>query len=106
MMMTGSLLAGTPEAPGAIYEMNGIKYKEYAGSSTHKGNHVEGVKALVPLKSPVAEVLQSLVEGIRSGCAYQGVDNLEDLKVNPEFMEVSYSGFQNESKSHSVKIRE
>lgn len=106
MMMTGSLLAGTPEAPGAIYEMNGIKYKEYAGSSTHKGNHVEGVKALVPLKSPVAEVLQSLVEGIRSGCAYQGVNNLEDLKVNPEFMEVSYSGFQNESKSHSVKIRE
>jgi IMP dehydrogenase/GMP reductase len=106
MMMTGSLLAGTPEAPGAIYEMNGIKYKEYAGSSTHKGNHVEGVKALVPLKSPVAEVIQSLVEGIRSGCAYQGVDNLEDLKVNPEFMEVSYSGFQNESKSHSVKIRE
>lgn len=106
MMMTGSLLAGTPEAPGAIYEMNGIKYKEYAGSSTHKENHVEGVKALVPLKSPVTEVLQSLVEGIRSGCAYQGVNNLEDLKINPEFMEVSYSGFQNESKSHSVKIRE
>ena len=106
MIMAGSLLAGTPEAPGAIYEIDGIKYKEYSGSSTHKGNHIEGVKALVPLKSSVTDVIQSLVEGIKSGCSYQGVDNLEDLKVNPEFMEVSYSGFHNESKSHSVKIRE
>src|SRR5690606_34707848 len=47
-VMLGGMLAGTDEAPGHIIEMNGGKYKKYAGSSTHKPNHIEGIYSLVP----------------------------------------------------------
>lgn len=105
VIMLGNLLAGTDEAPGNIITIEGKIYKEYAGSSTHKTNHIEGVAALVPVKGPVANVVKKLMEGLRSGCSYQGAHNLEELKINPEFVSISQAGLI-ESHPHSVILTE
>jgi IMP dehydrogenase len=100
-VMLGNVLAGTDEAPGDTITIDGKTYKQYAGSSTHKTNHVEGVSGLVPTKGCVENIIKNLLEGVRSGCSYQGVKNLNDLKNNPEFVLLSQSGLV-ESHPHSV----
>jgi len=100
-VMLGNLLAGTHESPGTEYTLDGKKYKEYAGSSTYKTNHVEGVVGSVPYKGHVENVIIKLMEGLRSGCSYQGVHNLEDLKKDPEFVSITNVGLI-ESKPHDV----
>jgi IMP dehydrogenase len=103
LVMIGNLFAGTDEAPGEIITVNGQRYKSYAGSSTHKQNHVEGVVALVPYKGRVNDVVQRLVEGIKSGCSYQGVSKIQDLTNNPQFVVISNAGLI-ESHPHNVKL--
>lgn len=102
-VMCGQLLAGTSEAPGSIIEIDGHKYKEYNGSSTHKANRVEGVFGFVAFKGSVKPILQSIVEGVQSACSYQGCHNLEELKEDPEFIEITSAGMA-ESKPH-LKIQ-
>lgn len=103
MVMLGNVLAGTDEAPGKTIIIDGVAHKTYAGSSTHKLNHIEGVVGLVPSKGPVKAVVQTFLEGIRSGLSYQGVDNLVDLKKDPEFVRITNAGLT-ESHPHSIKI--
>jgi IMP dehydrogenase len=100
-VMIGNLLAGCPEAPGDIITIKGQRYKQYAGSSTHKTRNVEGVIGLVPCTNPAKDVVNKLMEGIRSGMSYQGVENLQKLKDNPEFVEITNAGLV-ESKPHDV----
>ena len=102
-VMLGNVLAGTNEAPGETFVMDGVTYKKYAGSSTHKSNHVEGVVGLVPSKGPVKDVCRHFLEGISSGCSYQGVNNLTDLKKNPVFIRISNAGLT-ESHAHDIKL--
>lgn len=104
MVMVGNLFAGTDEAPGELFQIEGRSYKRYVGSSTHKTNHIEGVEAMVSYKGPVEHVLIKLLEGLRSGCSYQGVDNLIDLKDNPVFMKISNAGLK-ESHPHDVVLK-
>lgn len=104
-VMVGNLLAGTDETPGEKVNVNGVLYKAYNGSSTHKTDHVEGVKAYVPYKGPVANVIKSLEDGLRSGCSYQGARNLQELKENPQFVKVTNAGLI-ESRHHDVVVRE
>lgn len=101
LVMIGNLFAGTDEAPGEIIQSNGLKYKRYEGSSTYKLNHIEGVSALVHYKGRLIDVVTKLVEGIRSGCSYQGAYNLQELKEDPEFVIISNAGLK-ESHPHSV----
>lgn len=103
-VMLGNILAGTNEAPGEVITVDGIKYKTYAGSSTHKTNHIEGVTGLVPTKGSVKTIIQKLMEGLSSGCSYQGVNNLSELREDPEFVEISNAGLI-ESHPHSVKVQ-
>lgn len=103
-VMLGSLLAGTDEAPGKTITLDGESYKEYAGSSTFKANHVEGISALVKTKGSVKPIIERLIEGLKSGCSYQGANSLRELKINPEFVSISNAGLQ-ESHPHSVTIR-
>jgi len=103
LVMIGNLFAGTDEAPGEVITVNSQKYKSYVGSSTHKQKHVEGVVGLVPYKGSVCNVVTKLVEGIRSGCSYQGAGNLKDLKKDPRFVSISNSGLI-ESHPHDVKL--
>lgn len=104
MVMIGSLLAGTKEAPGSFVSINGDMYKEYAGSSTFKDRNIEGVKALVKAKGSVQDVIVGLVDGLRSGMSYQGAKSLSELRNNAEFIEITPAGLA-ESKPHIIGIK-
>jgi len=104
MVMIGNLFAGSEEAPGKRLVIDGMSYKEYVGSSTHKTNHIEGVAALVPYKGTFQDILTKLTEGLRSGCSYQGSHNLEELKDNPVFIRITNAGLK-ESHPHDVIIK-
>lgn len=101
MVMVGNLFAGTDESPGEIIDINGKSYKSYAGSSTHKTNHVEGVAAMVSYKGRANHILTKLLEGVKSGCSYQGVDNLLGLRNDPQFIGITNAGLR-ESHPHDV----
>jgi IMP dehydrogenase len=103
MVMVGNLFAGTNETPGECLTIDGHLVKQYEGSSTHKTDHVEGVKAFVPTKGPVAGVFKSLHQGIRSGVSYQGATNLTELQDEPQIIRMSASGLR-ESHPHDVKV--
>lgn len=103
-VMIGNLLAGTDEAPGDIIEINGQLYKQYEGSSTFKSNNIEGVRGLVPLRGKVENVIQRLLEGISSGLSYQGANNLEELRKDPEFVSITNAGLV-ESRPHDILVR-
>ncbi len=102
-VMVGNLLAGTDEAPGDIINVDGKTYKQYSGSSTFKKDHVEGVSALVATKGPAEHIVNKLLQGLRSGCSYQGVSNLEYLRRFPEFVLITNSGLV-ESHPHDVIV--
>lgn len=102
--MIGNMLAGTNEAPGEIVNIEGVAYKQYRGSSTHKEKNIEGVKGLVPLKGPVLKIIEKLMDGLRSGCSYQGASNLRELKNNPQFVKITNSGLI-ESGAHDVIVK-
>lgn len=105
MVMIGNLFAGCEEAPGnRIMGSDGNSYKEYVGSSTHKTSHVEGVAAFVPYKGTYQHVLNRLLEGLRSGCSYQGVQNLHDLKCSTNFVKITSAGLR-ESHPHDVVMK-
>lgn len=99
MVMVGNLFAGCKEASG----FEGGNYKIYRGSSTHKTSHVEGVRASVPKTGPYVKVLDRLLEGIRSGCSYQGAHSVRDLQDEPKLIRISSAGLK-ESYPHDVVI--
>jgi len=99
-VMLGSILAGTDEAPGEVVNLEDKEYKQYAGSSTHKTNRIEGVAGLIPCKGPMSEILERFKEGLQSGLSYQGCDNLVDLKESPQFVRISSAGLM-ESHPHA-----
>lgn len=104
MVMVGNLFAGAIETPGEIMSVDGRQFKNYVGSSTHKTNHIEGVAAIVPAKGRFQDILAKLIEGLRSGCSYQGAHSLEELRDNPEFIRITGAGLK-ESHPHDVILR-
>lgn len=92
-VMIGNLLAATDETPGDFVKLNdGHLYKQYAGSSTFKTNHIEGVSKWVRYAGSTRTIVDKLLEGLRSGMSYQGADNLVRLRSNPEFVRITNSG--------------
>lgn len=99
-VMLGSLFAGTAEAPGAVVEVDGTRYKRSRGMATtaaaedrdDKGANVgadEGVEALTPFKGPVATVAEEFCQGIRSGLSYCGGHTIERARERAEFVRVA-----------------
>lgn len=103
MVMCGNMFASCEESSGKTMDIDGICYKEYAGSSTHKANHIEGVSALVPCKGKYKDILGKILEGVRSGLSYQGAHNLMELKKDPQFVRITNSGLV-ESHPHDVRV--
>lgn len=108
---SGSLFAGTAEAPGYIIMNEGKRYKKYMGSASYQSSHerkenqeriqvkerldvfVEGVSKLVDYKGPVEEVIQSIVRGIQSGISYCGARNILEMQQNAEFIRITSGGW-------------
>ncbi len=119
-VMIGSLLAGTDEAPGEVIIHNGGHFKRYNGSAsleekkrqlknleenlaTSYLDHIEGVSALVPYQGSLEQVVRRLLAGIRSGFAYAGAQNIDQLHSQAKFIQVSSLGMR-ESAPHDIII--
>lgn len=115
----GSQFAGTNEAPGKISIRKGKKFKSYNASTSliEKQNHVktikntsknylrhiEGVKAIVPHKGAVSQVVFKMEANIRSGLSYCGAKNIRTLWKNAHFIRISQLGVR-ESGAHDVIV--
>ncbi len=119
-VICGGLLAGCPEAPGQIMEINGKLYKQYrgmgslaamqAGSAARYGHTskdsvrkvaAEGVEALKEVSPPLDIVLTQLAGGIQSGMGYLGAPHLGSLREKARYIQVSPAG-QRESAPHDI----
>ena len=108
LVMCGSLLSGTDETPGSVYEdedgtlrknFRGMASKEAQKDWRGKFSSLEGVATSVPCRGPVAEIIYELEQGIRSGCSYSGVTSLDELRQKAKFIIQSPSA-QKESSAH------
>ena len=123
-VMLGSMLSGTTEAPGDIFEDNGKKYKRYRGmgsvgamaqahgssdryfqGSVNEANKLvpEGIEARVEYKGDVSDVVFQIDGGLRSGMGYCGAANISELIEKAQFVQITNAGLR-ESHPHDVQI--
>lgn len=107
-IMCGSILSGTDETPGNVFEeTDGTRWKTYRGMASKeaqiswrgKFSSHEGVSARVPYRGSVAKILESLERGLRSGLSYSGARNVSELQSKSEFVVQTSAGL-GESKTH------
>jgi IMP dehydrogenase len=122
-IFSGSLFAGTDEAPGLIIMKDGKRYKKYAGSASYESNHlrkenqvghrvrekmdvfVEGISTLVDYKGLVEDVVHGLKKGLQSAISYCGASNISQMQANAEFVRITPSGWH-ESLGRGNKVSE
>lgn len=105
LVMLGSMLAGTDEAPGEAID----GFKVFRGMASLEAQNdwrgavsvAEGIATKIPLKGPVEHVIAQIRGGIGSGCSYSGVNKLSELAENAEYTVVS-SLSMGESKPHAL----
>ncbi|MGH7735930.1 MAG: IMP dehydrogenase, partial [Gemmatimonadales bacterium] len=121
-VMMGAMLAGTEESPGESVLAEGRRYKMIRGmgsmSAMQDGSAdryfqegemapskfvPEGIEGRVPYKGPVGDVLFQMVGGLRSGMGYCGVGDIETLRTQVEFVQITTAGLR-ESHPHDVTI--
>lgn len=107
MVMLGSMLAGTDEAPGAVTEgfkaFRGMASKDAQEDWKGQSSVVEGVSTVIRYKGPVNNIFKEIKNGIGSGCSYSGVKHLSSLAEKSEYTLVS-SASLSESKPHAILI--
>ena len=110
LVMVGSLLAGTEEAPGDIILYEGRKYKAYRGMGSVEAMEAgtkdryfqhneedpkklvpEGIVGRVPYKGKVSEILYQLTGGLRAGMGYVGAKNIKELQ-SAKFVRITNAG--------------
>ncbi|CUW47250.1 IMP dehydrogenase [Novacetimonas hansenii] len=122
VVMIGSLLAGTEEAPGEVFLYQGRTYKSYRGmgslgamargsadryfqqeiKDTHK-MVPEGIEGRVAYKGAMGAVIHQLVGGLRAGMGYTGSATVTDLQQRARFRRITGAGLR-ESHVHDVSI--
>jgi IMP dehydrogenase len=121
-VMIGGLFAGVAESPGEQILFQGRTFKVYRGmgslgamvkgsSERYRQNPVrgsdklvpEGVEGRVPFKGPLSSVVYQLVGGLRAGMGYCGTANIEELRTQTRFIQVSPAGVR-ESHPHDIAI--
>ena len=65
----------------------------------------EGLEGRVPYKGPLSAVVTQLVGGLRAGMGYCGVGDIEALRTQTEFYQITSSGLR-ESHPHDITITE
>ena len=124
VIMVGSLLAGTEEAPGEVELFQGRYYKAYRGmgslgamsGSTGSSDRYfqdasagveklvpEGIEGRVPYKGPMNGIVHQLMGGLRSSMGYTGSANIEEMRSKPQFVKITSAGMK-ESHVHDVTI--
>ncbi len=61
----------------------------------------EGVEGQVPYKGPVGNVIHQLVGGLKAAMGYTGNSNIEAMRKNSEFVQITNAGLR-ESHVHDV----
>jgi IMP dehydrogenase len=121
-VMLGSLLAGVEESPGEVIIYQGEHFKEYRGMGSlgamkqrfssdryfQEGVDAnklvpEGIEGRVPYKGSLANLIYQLVGGLRSGMGYCGAANIEEMKKNTRFVQITGASLR-ESHPHDVMI--
>ena len=123
-VMLGSLLAGVDESPGEVVLYQGERYKEYRGMgsigamrarsfskdryfqegvSTLQKLVPEGIEGRVAYKGPLATMVYQLVGGLRSAMGYVGAGDIDALKYDSQFIQITAAGLR-ESHPHDVVI--
>ena len=111
-VMSGSLFAGTDEAPGEVIKRNGKAYKLYRGMASFEATmkkmklnseekkvvSIEGIKTLVPYVGPVEKIVDKFIGGLASGMTYIGAKGMIDLVGKADFVHITNSGI---SESHA-----
>ncbi|KPV94999.1 Inosine-5'-monophosphate dehydrogenase [Pseudoalteromonas sp. P1-9] len=123
LVMVGSMLAGTEEAPGEVELYQGRYYKSYRGmgslgamnqkegssdryfqdSKSEEKLVPEGIEGRVAYKGPIANIIHQQVGGIRSAMGLTGCATIEELNTKPQFVRVTAAGM-GESHVHDVQI--
>lgn len=124
VVMMGSMLAGTEEAPGEVELYQGRTYKSYRGmgslgamSKTQGSSDryfqdssqgmeklvPEGIEGRVPYKGSLSAIVHQLMGGLRASMGYTGSIDIETMRVKPEFVRVTSAGM-GESHVHDVSI--
>lgn len=123
-VMLGSMLSGTTEAPGEVFEDQGKKYKAYRGMGSvgamaqahgssdryfqggvNEANKLvpEGIEARVEYKGDVSDIVFQIDGGLRSGMGYVGAPDIPTLINNAQFVQITNAGLR-ESHPHDVQI--
>ena len=119
VVMMGSALAGTDEAPGETVLRDGRRYKSYRGmgslgamgegssdryfqSGTRKFVP-EGIEGIVAYRGTAGEVLYQFAGGLKSSMGYCGAADLDALRRDAQFVRISGASLV-ESHPHGVTI--
>ncbi|MGB5042803.1 MAG: IMP dehydrogenase [Nitrospira sp.] len=121
VVMLGSLLAGTEEAPGETVLFQARTYKVYRGMGSigamERGGGdrygqggrptpklvPEGIEGRVPYKGLLAPHIYQMVGGVKSGMGYCGCKTIPDLQQKATFIRQTVAGLR-EGHVHDVII--
>ena len=106
-VMLGSMLAGTDQSPGQVFDSGNKKYKVYRGMASSeaqvnwrgKTSTPEGISTTIPYRGDVNSVLGDLRGGIQSGMSYSGARTIVELQAAANFIRQTPAG-QVESYTH------
>ncbi|NOR44475.1 MAG: IMP dehydrogenase, partial [Candidatus Delongbacteria bacterium] len=119
VVMLGSMLAGTDEAPGEMILFEGRQFKPYRGigslSAMKKGSSdryfqiasekavPEGIEGRISYKGKLANTIYQMVGGLKQSMGYCGVKNIKEMKEKTLFYQMTGAGLI-ESHPHDVHI--
>ncbi len=118
-VMLGGLLAGTPESPGVAVVRDGRRVKVFRGMASAPAAEArrgveeqgeeeftpvvpEGVETVVPLREPAADVVRTMVGGLRSGMSYSDAHTIREMNARGRFVRITPAGLS-ESHPHGAR---